>query len=89
MVGAWHAGTLILIAVPHARLAQQTRSMIGAPVSAAQRCEWASAGQPYVLNLCELHLARLQGVLPKGGVRVVKQYQSGGSEAESPVRQHH
>jgi len=24
MVGAWHAGTLILIAVPHARLAQQT-----------------------------------------------------------------
>ena len=45
--------------------------------------------EPYLLNLCELHLARLQGVLPKGGVRIVKQYQSGGSEAESPVRQHH
>jgi hypothetical protein len=44
--------------------------------------------EPYVLNLCEPHLARLQGDLPKGGVWVVRQYQPDGSEAESPVRQH-
>jgi hypothetical protein len=44
--------------------------------------------EPYVLNLCEPHLARLQGALPKGGVWVVRQYQPDGSEAESPVRQH-
>jgi hypothetical protein len=43
MVATWHARPLVLTAVSHARLAQQIRSMIGAPVSAAHRCKWASA----------------------------------------------
>jgi len=45
MVRTWLAGTLALIAVPHARPAQQTRSMFGA-VSSAQWSERASAGNP-------------------------------------------
>ena len=44
--------------------------------------------EPYVLRLCEPHLAQLQRVLPKGGVWVVEQYQPGGSEAENPAPHH-
>ena len=45
MVRTWLSGTLALIAVPHARPAQQTRSMFAA-VSAEPWCEQASAGSP-------------------------------------------
>jgi hypothetical protein len=44
MVTAWHAGAVVLIDVLPALLAPRTRFMIGAPVSAGRRCEWASAG---------------------------------------------
>jgi hypothetical protein len=36
--------------------------------------------EPYVLCLCLPHLAQLQQILPKGGVRVVRQYQAAGPE---------
>ena len=44
--------------------------------------------EPYVLNSCDPHLARLRGVLPKGAVWVVKQYQLDSSEAEDPAPHH-
>lgn len=44
--------------------------------------------EPYVLNLCDPHLAQLQRILPKGGVWVVKQYRQDSFEAENPAPHH-
>lgn len=37
---------------------------------------------PYMLNLCEPHLARLRRVLPEGGAWVIRQYPRGEAQAE-------
>jgi hypothetical protein len=36
--------------------------------------------EPYVLNLCEPHMAQLLGILPKGGLWVLKRYQPGAAD---------
>jgi hypothetical protein len=67
IVGAWHAGTLILIAVPHAQLVQQTRTTIAA-LSAGQRCERATAGSWERLCACaRLIWPNYGGPCPKAG----------------------